>query len=260
MPLYYFTTCHLGELKSIQKLSQQLPNQLLWVGIADRRQPLPKFSESIKISFLDDIGLENISQLSEKYTVEELKATSKVLFAHHYYQSLTNGDALVYVSNKSYPHYPQPMVDNLALFDILLFPKTTQPFAWKDEKQILNSGMYQADCWAIKHSTNGTKFLDWWHHKIIQQGYIKPCEGLNADELWLNHVPILFEKVKVVRDLSFLTIAAASSQQLPKSSLGIPVKTLTFGFIRKPLAAILIQLSKMVDTLLNKIADSIWHG
>lgn len=258
MPLYYFTTCHLDELQSVQKLSQQLPNRQLWIGIADKKQPLPSLSESIKISFLDDIGIKNINELSDKYTVEELKAISKVLFAHHYYQSLADGDALVYVSNKSYPHYPQPMVDNLALFDILLFPKTTQPFAWKDEKKILNSGMYQADCWAVKRSTNGTKFLDWWHDKIIKQGYIQPCEGLNADELWLNHAPILFEKVKVVRDLSFLTISAALPKQLPKSSLGIPIKTLAFGFIRKLLATMFLKLSNAIDALLNKVADRIW--
>ena len=70
-------------------------------------------------------------------------------------------------------------------------------FLLPDEKQILNSGIFHAGFFALKRSSETLKFLDWWQKRTAEKGYIQLCKGMNGDQLWLEHVPIFFEKVLV---------------------------------------------------------------
>jgi hypothetical protein len=41
-------------------------------------------------------------------------------------------------------------------------------------------------------------FVAWWKERMIDQGYERPKEGLNADQKWLNFLPFYFQNVRIL--------------------------------------------------------------
>jgi hypothetical protein len=244
--MLFFTTCFIHELPQMASLSGVFGK--IVVGVVDRKtDTIPAITDT-ELLFLDTIGLEDLDELSAKYTTDELRAVAKVLFGHYLYTRLAVNDYLAHITPAFYP-----AMELFGTNNIYLLPKTTQPYEIKDEKTILNSGMYESSFWAVRQSESATRFLAWWNEKIKQQGYINRCEGLNADELWLNHVPIFFENVKIVRDPLLIKkhkIKFKKNNTKP-SSLGIYIPKKPLMWLRKPLATGLRALSNGIDNVLK---------
>ncbi len=68
-----------------------------------------------------------------------------------------------------------------------------------DEKQILNTGIYHSGVLALKKSNEVAAFLAWWGSNTRSKGFRDLCRGLNADQLWLEHVPTLYENVHILK-------------------------------------------------------------
>jgi hypothetical protein len=255
---FFFTTCFIHELPQIASLSSRFDKII--VGIVDIETKNIHPIANTELLFLDQIRLTYLNELSAKYSTEELRAIAKVLFGKYLYEGLSDNDFLVYITPLFY------LTDTTRLqtdtHDIFLLPKTTQPFEIKDEKTILNSGMFESDFWAVRKSKNATQFLNWWEEKVIKQGYIKPCEGLNADELWLNHVPVFFKNVKIIRDNYWITknISKTKKYTSTVSSLGIYTPTKPLMWLRKPLVNALLAMSTGVDSFLKLLYSVVYRG
>ena len=94
----------------------------------------------------------------------------------------------------------------LQVNDILLTPHILQPIPVDElqpsESSFLNFGIYNLGFIALNpKSQNSLKLLDWWEERTLKIGFDRVCDGLFVDQLWINLVPLFFDKVKIVREL-----------------------------------------------------------
>ncbi len=63
---------------------------------------------------------------------------------------------------------------------------------------MLKNGIFNAGFFAFKMDENGKAFLNWMKSRMIDQCYVDPKQGLNADQSWFNFVPVYFNNVKIL--------------------------------------------------------------
>ena len=75
-----------------------------------------------------------------------------------------------------------------------------------DEKKNLNSlkmleyGYYNLGFIAVSKSFETDRFLNWWHWKLTEHGYLNLDEHLAWDQKWCDLVPIYFDGVHILKN------------------------------------------------------------
>ena len=113
-----------------------------------------------------------------------------------------NPDLLIYLDTDiMVMHDFQVVEEALQEKDILITPHATTTFPDNDflprERDFNRSGIYNAGFLALKNTKNTLHFLDWWASHMQTECYLDFAEGMGADQVWMNLIPILFEKVCV---------------------------------------------------------------
>ncbi len=67
------------------------------------------------------------------------------------------------------------------------------------ELSFLRAGIYNGGVVGLKNSTTATDFLRWWKDRLIWN-CLHSEPGLEADQSWLNFVPLFFSDVKILKD------------------------------------------------------------
>ncbi|HEY3695519.1 hypothetical protein [Phenylobacterium sp.] len=62
------------------------------------------------------------------------------------------------------------------------------------------TGIFNLGFVAVRASGEGLRFARWWNDRLLAYCYDEMERGLFVDQRWCDHVPALFDKVKVVRD------------------------------------------------------------
>jgi hypothetical protein len=85
---------------------------------------------------------------------------------------------------------------------ILLTSHILQPFdlmvSERTELNILRTGLYNGGFVGLRNTSVARKFLSWWKERLIWH-CLGTQPGLEADQTWLNFVPLLFSEVKILR-------------------------------------------------------------
>jgi hypothetical protein len=99
----------------------------------------------------------------------------------------------------------KPIEKLLERWDVILTPHTVTPAS--DPRAILDNeicslktGIYNLGFCAIRTTGDGRRFAEWWADRLLRFGYDDIPNGLFVDQRWCDHVPALFEKVKILRD------------------------------------------------------------
>jgi len=98
-----------------------------------------------------------------------------------------------------------PLVEHLKTHDILLTPHLTDP-NWDEEAVADNdlsasrTGIFNLGFVAVRTNGEGARFAAWWNHRLLGWCYDEMDRGVFVDQRWCDHVPALFDKVKIVRD------------------------------------------------------------
>jgi len=98
-----------------------------------------------------------------------------------------------------------PLVEDLETHDILLTPHLTDP-NWAPEAVADNdlsasrTGIFNLGFVAVRTTGEGARFAAWWNDRLLNWCYDEMDKGVFVDQRWCDHVPALFDKVKVVRD------------------------------------------------------------
>jgi len=98
-----------------------------------------------------------------------------------------------------------PLLGWLEDHDILLTPHLTDPN--DDPAAILDNdlsasrtGIFNLGFVAIRTRGEGARFAKWWNDRLLDWCYDDMPSGLFVDQRWCDHVPALFDRVKIVRD------------------------------------------------------------
>jgi hypothetical protein len=190
-----FTVCHQDLLPFADVLKASLPADIPFrIGMVGSKHP-------------DTVSLSEVAPdvvFAQDYDQNALVAASKPFFATHF---LKEAEAVIYfdATVKVFENL-NSVTETLQNADILLTPRLTQTFGqseYGDEKLFLNSGMYDAGFWGLRRTENTQRFLEWYQARLADRAHFDLCHGMNHDQLWLNYVPILFDKVTVAKNIGW---------------------------------------------------------
>jgi hypothetical protein len=152
-----------------------------------------------------DLPIESFRSWLFKHDVIEVCTAVKGPFANEAVRS-SGADAIVYLDPDTCVfNSMQPIEELLESWDIILTPHSLAPDTQTqaiidNEICSLRTGIYNLGFCAFRTSGEGARFAKWWSDRLIEFCYDDIPSGLFVDQRWCDHVPALFEKVKILRD------------------------------------------------------------
>jgi hypothetical protein len=157
-----------------------------------------------RVVWARELGIPNFRGWLFKHDVVEVCTAVKGPFIH---QACSSGaDAVIYLDPDTALLAPlDPLLGWLEEADILLTPHLVDP---NDEPAAIldndlsasRTGIFNLGFVAIRTTGEGARFAKWWNDRLLSYCYDDMPNGLFVDQRWCDHVPALFDKVKVVRD------------------------------------------------------------
>jgi hypothetical protein len=202
------TTCSLNHLAQAKGLADSVmqynPGYKMLIGLADRldgRVPADYYAPHDLVE-AHRLGIPEFDAMCERYTPLELNCALKSFFCDyalkHYRADVViflDSDILVF---DSLQYLEQQLQDR----SVLVSPHITMPYPddgrRPQEREMLKNGVFNAGFFAFKNDGTGTAFLGWLMRRMVDQCYVAPKEGLNADQTWFNLVPLFFQNTIVL--------------------------------------------------------------
>ena len=157
-----------------------------------------------RVVWAEDLGIPDFESWLFKHDVVEVCTAVKGPFLH---QACGWGsDAIIYLDPDTALFASlAPLEAWLEDHDILLTPHLVDPNetaeAIRDnDLSASRTGIFNLGFVAVRTRGEGARFARWWNDRLLDWCYDDMPNGLFVDQRWCDHVPALFDKVKVVRD------------------------------------------------------------
>ncbi|MBW8859688.1 MAG: hypothetical protein JF570_08135 [Caulobacter sp.] len=204
-----FTFAYLNRARVLfQSVRRFHPDWHLVALITDR--PPPGFALSLadepfdEIVNYDELGIEDVEAWLFKHDVVEVCTAVKGPFLH---QACSRGyDAAIYLDPDTCLFNDlNPLLELLEAHDVVLTPHQLTPDEHRtavidNEITSLKTGIYNLGFVAIRTTGEGARMAKWWNDRLLSFCYDDIPNGLFVDQRWCDHVPGLFDKVKILRD------------------------------------------------------------
>lgn len=210
-----FTLCSNNYLAHAKTLGNSIllynPDALFVIGLVDERNSdidYNQFSE-FKIVEVSKIGIANFNSLFEKYNIVEFNTCVKASYFKYLFKNYPNVDKILYFDPDIMLFDSlEVFINNFYEYEILLTPHILTPLDFgvqaPNENLFLNYGVYNLGFIGVhRNCSNKGGFLDWWEKRLLTKGYIDPCNGYFVDQLWINLVPVFFQKVRLLKESGF---------------------------------------------------------
>jgi hypothetical protein len=204
-----FTFSYLNRARVLFKtLRRRHPDWELVALITDEPPPGFAFDPADepfdRVVWAQDLGIPNFKSWLFKHDVVEVCTAVKGPYLH---QACSSGaDVVIYLDPDTALLGPlDPLLDMLQTDEILLTPHLIDP---NDDVQAildndiatLRTGIYNLGFVAIRTQGEGARFAKWWNDRLLSYCYDDIPLGLFVDQRWCDHVPALFDRVKIIRD------------------------------------------------------------
>jgi len=212
--MIFFTLCSNNYLAQAKILGDSLqkfnPDCQLIIGLTD------EFNQGIDYSFFKnftlvpvaEIGIVNFDSLWKKYNIIEFNTCVKASFFKYLFKTYPDEQCFFYFDpDIAVFHSLAVLEQELEQSNILLTPHIHSPIPLDGkrptENLFLNYGIYNLGFIGVKRSDVTRNFLDWWEERTLTTGFDRPCHGIFVDQLWINQVPIFYDKVKILSGYGF---------------------------------------------------------
>ena len=157
-----------------------------------------------RVVFAQELGIPGFRGWLFKHDVIEVCTAVKGPFLRH---ALSSGaDAVIYLDpDTALFESLEPLERWLETDEILLTPHLIDPN--DDPAAILDNdlsasrtGIFNLGFVAVRAGGEGARFAQWWSDRLLSYCYDEMDRGLFVDQRWCDHVPALFDKVRVIRD------------------------------------------------------------
>lgn len=198
--MLFFTLCYINQLSEAHVLGDSIKlhhsDAQFFIGLVDKKDRIPSnFKANYPVIELTEISINGLEGMAKKYTWRELLADVKPFFAKYFLQK---SDKIIYFDCTTLLYNPVSFIEqSLNNYNIIIVPQLLHAGVHPDEKQILNTGIFHSGFMAWKNSEEANNFLDWWGNNTANKGKVDLCKGMNADQLWLEHVPNLYQNVLI---------------------------------------------------------------
>ncbi len=157
-----------------------------------------------RLVWAEDLGIPDFQGWLFKHDVVEVCTAVKGPFIH---QACSSGaDAVIYLDpDTALFGSLDPLTKWLETSDVLLTPHLIDAnddatAIWDNDLSASRTGIFNLGFVAIRTTGEGARFAKWWNDRLLDWCYDDMPNGLFVDQRWCDHVPALFDKVKVVRD------------------------------------------------------------
>lgn len=206
---FIFTVCSNNYLAQASILANSIndyePNVSFVIILCDVKRSEIDYSdihaEIIEIGSIE----QRMDELAIKYSIIELNTCVKPR-AIEYLFAERNAESVIYLDPDIKLYRPlSELYGNLPEFPILLTPHIHTPIPIDGKKPgentFLNYGIYNLGFIALRRSEEAAKLVAWWKYRTYEAGFFKPADGLFVDQLPINHVPVFFNGVKVLKNM-----------------------------------------------------------
>jgi hypothetical protein len=191
------------------------PDYKFVVGLVDQKIPDVDYNSFHRLEIVEigNIGIRDFETVWKKYNIVELNTAVKPSLVKYLFEKHSDADYLLYFDPDIFIYDSLKSIEDRFLeSDILLTPHIISPISLDapgirlvpTESTFLNHGLYNLGFIGVKKNGARTReFLDWWEERTLNQGFIDISNGIFVDQLWINLVPIYFEKVKILREMGY---------------------------------------------------------
>lgn len=196
------TNSYLAHAKGLRdSFLKHNPDFSFFIGLLDT----PLEDENMEcIVCVSDLGIGYLDEMHQKYNIFELSCAMKPFFAE-YFLTQKKAEIVMYFDADILVFGDFKYLKNLKKgYSIFLTPHNLSFDKNIDtQKNVLVSGIYNGGFFAVTNQQESFVFLDWWKKMLTDFCFDDTRFGLFVDQLWLNHVPVLFEKTYIIKHLGY---------------------------------------------------------
>jgi hypothetical protein len=208
-----FTICSINYLAQAKALGESLlkfnPSYKFTVGLMDRLGECDLIRESFPFEMIEvkDIGIDDFDEMCSRYQITELNTAVKPFYIDFFLKTYPSATSVIYLDPDIVVFAElQELEAALEEYNIVLTPHYFSPTndqCYLTEMDILNAGMYNLGFIAVSNTSEVIKFLEWWKTRLRKYCKIAFSEGMFVDQLWINFVPLYFDKVLILKHLGY---------------------------------------------------------
>lgn len=152
---------------------------------------------------VSEMKIEPLKEMNEKYSIFELSCALKPFVAKCLLTSIPECDSLFYFDADILVYHRLADAEAaLESHSIVLTPHIATPSPYPNsintELEVLRTGLYNAGFFGLRSDKQCFAFLDWWQERVKNHCYNRALEGLFVDQVWLNFVPLYFERTCIL--------------------------------------------------------------
>jgi hypothetical protein len=207
-----FTLCsnnYLAQAKILcDSITAHHPDYTFIFGLVD------ELNQDIDYSFfsphlilpVEKIAIPDFDGLWKKFNIIEFNTSVKASYFKYLFKSYPGVNTICYLDPDIRVYHPLNLLEKeFELNEVLIVPHILTPINIDGqnpaENLFLNYGLYNLGFIGLhRNCTLAGGLLDWWEERTLNLGYDNPCKGLFVDQLWINLVPLFFEKVKILKN------------------------------------------------------------
>lgn len=213
--LYIFTVAAFNYFPKARLLArsvrEHLPDAHLCMALSDVRPDgfdIKKYGFDSVVA-ADDLGADipNLESWIFRHDVMELSTAIKP-FVLNRLLALPDCAAVLFLDPDCYMFgSPDGLLKHFEAHSILITPHQTK--AEVDDRMMfreinhLRFGIYNLGFLGVRNDDEGRRFADWWRKRLSKYCLIDLHSGLFTDQRWIDHVPVFFNRVKILRDSAY---------------------------------------------------------
>lgn len=210
--LYIFTAAAFNYFPKAKLLArsvrEHLPDAHLCMALSDVRPAgfnIKKYGFDSVVAADDlDSEIPNLESWIFRHDVMELSTAIKP-FVLNRLLDLPDCAAVLFLDPDCYLFGdPADLLKQFESHSILITPHQTK--AEIDDRMMfrevnhLRFGIYNLGFLGVKNDDEGKRFAHWWKKRLARYCLIDLQSGLFTDQRWIDHVPVFFNRVKILRD------------------------------------------------------------
>ncbi len=191
-----------------ETLKRQHPDWCLWLCLVDEEPEGfhfdPREEVFDRVVRIGELGITDLPRFIFDHDVVELCTAVKGPMLCHLFAE--GAEKVIYLDpDIAVFNSLDPVVGLLDTYDIVLTPHQLQPdetdMAIRDNEICsLKYGIFNLGFLAVAARAEGLRFAAWWRDRLLAYCFDDLPAGLFTDQKWCDHVPAMFDQVKVLRD------------------------------------------------------------
>lgn len=204
-----FTLCSNNYLAQAITLGNSLlssnPDFIFKIGLIDKKESSINYTLiPFQIIEVESLKIEKWERMILRYNIQELNTAVKPFYFQHFMDFEINYKNIIYLDPdiKVYSSFFE-LLNELKNNDIVITPHFRSEInddKLPSENDILNTGLYNLGFIAVRVSEISRKMISWWSKRLEDKAYNDVKYGMFTDQIWINFVPLFFEKVKILNN------------------------------------------------------------